>query len=213
MQQPTHVSYLFDPFCEWCYGASATLKRIQNLENITLELCPSGLYAETGKHPVDRHFATYSWHNCKRIEQLTGRVFSEKYRHILENSESPFDSSQAILALTAVNICEPKRALEALINIQEARFIHGLDVTKKKVLVEIMREYRFTDAIRRFVDEDNELLILNASTTIVTQNRMRNLLIQGAPHLVVTRGHHQRVINGSYLYLNTRELFDYLKYD
>ena len=46
---------------------------------------------------------------------MTGQTFSEAYRRqVLETIGTPFDSSMATLALTAVALNEPAREAEAL---------------------------------------------------------------------------------------------------
>ena len=74
------VSYLFDPLCGWCYGAGPTLERLGQLDDVTLELMPTGLFAGEGARVMDAQFAAYAWQNDERIARLTGQPFSEIYR-------------------------------------------------------------------------------------------------------------------------------------
>ncbi len=214
MHQPTHVNYLFDPYCGWCYGASSALQKIQKLETVALELTPTGLFADAGARPMDHRFAQYAWSNDQRIAQLTGRAFSEKYRRdVLGNHDVRFDSTNATLALTAVTLSQPKRALKALLAIQEARFIHGLDINSISVLTDILDEIDLTEAALRLRNRDDDLMAINARTISSAQKKMHEFAIQGAPNLIVTKGPEQRIVDGSYLYANTTQLLDYLKYD
>jgi len=214
MHQPTHVNYLFDPYCGWCYGASSALQKIQKLENVALELTPTGLFADAGARPMDQRFAQYAWSNDQRIAQLTGRVFSEKYRRdVLGNYDVRFDSTNATLALTAVTLSQPKRALKALLAIQEARFIHGLDINSISVLTDILDEIDLIEAALRLRKRDDDLMAINARTISSAKKKMHEFAIQGVPNLIVTKGPDQRIVDGSYLYANTTQLLDYLKYD
>ena len=43
------VTYLFDPLCGWCYGAGPALERLAQLDDVTLELMPTGLFAGEGR--------------------------------------------------------------------------------------------------------------------------------------------------------------------
>ena len=72
--------YLFDPLCGWCYGATPALEKIAKLEDIIIEMAPTGLFAGQGARPMDDRFAAFAWQNDQRIGQLTGQVFSQAYR-------------------------------------------------------------------------------------------------------------------------------------
>lgn len=57
---------------------------------------------------MDKPFAAYVWQNDRRIERLTGQVFSEAYRNdVLGAAGSLFDSAPATLGLVAVGLTEP----------------------------------------------------------------------------------------------------------
>lgn len=38
------ITYLFDPLCGWCYGATAAVSDLASASEITLELLPTGLF-------------------------------------------------------------------------------------------------------------------------------------------------------------------------
>jgi hypothetical protein len=44
MRQTTPVTYLFDPLCGWCYGASATVRRLAAHPDFAVKLAPTGLF-------------------------------------------------------------------------------------------------------------------------------------------------------------------------
>ena len=98
----TTVTYLFDPLCGWCYGASPAIQRLGQEATITLELAPTGLFSGGGR-VMSADFADFAWSNDIRIGKLTGQTFSEAYRsQVLGQHGTRFDSSAASLALTAV---------------------------------------------------------------------------------------------------------------
>jgi len=76
---PTTVTYLFDPLCGWCYGASPVIQRLGQQANIQMELAPTGLFAGGGR-TMDAAFADFAWSNDQRIAKLTGQRFTEAYR-------------------------------------------------------------------------------------------------------------------------------------
>ena len=117
----TTVTYMFDPLCGWCYGASPAIQQLGQHANIRLELAPSGLFAGGGR-TLDASFADYAWSNDQRIAKLTGQRFTEDYRSkVLGHLGGAFDSAATTLALTGVSLSVPPRELETLKVLQEAR--------------------------------------------------------------------------------------------
>ncbi|TGU69964.1 DsbA family protein, partial [Mesorhizobium sp. M1C.F.Ca.ET.144.01.1.1] len=54
------VTYLFDPLCGWCYGATPMLDRLA-ASGVALELLPTGLFSASGARPMDAGFAAQAW--------------------------------------------------------------------------------------------------------------------------------------------------------
>ena len=87
----TSITYLFDPLCGWCYGASPVLQQLGQHPGVQLTLAPSGLFAGSGR-TMDAAFAAYAWSNDQRIHKLTGQQFSETYRQqVLGRHGNTFD--------------------------------------------------------------------------------------------------------------------------
>src|SRR5256885_10329512 len=80
MADAAHITYLFDPLCGWCYGASPTLEGLAARPDFIIKLAPTGLFAGEGARPMDDGFAAYAWANDQRIARLTSQTFSEDYR-------------------------------------------------------------------------------------------------------------------------------------
>ena len=58
MADTTHITYLFDPLCGWCYGASAKLEQLAARPDIALQLVPTGLFSGVGGRPMDAEFCS-----------------------------------------------------------------------------------------------------------------------------------------------------------
>ena len=135
--QKITVTYLFDPLCGWCYGASPVIQRLGQENTIALQLAPTGLFAGNGGRAMDAAFADYAWSNDTRIEKLTGQRFTEAYRqNVLNRPGSRFDSAATMLALTAVSLSDADRELETLKALQEARYVQALDTSATAVVVQ-----------------------------------------------------------------------------
>lgn len=190
----TTITYLFDPLCGWCYGASPAVQKLGQHSGITLELAPTGLFADGGRH-MDAAFAEFAWSNDLRIAQLTGQRFTEAYRqNVLGRRGSPFDSAAMTLALTAVSLTEPQRELDALKTFQEARYVDGLDTGNALVVGVLLRGLGLDAAA------DAELMERNAARLGQARRVMRLLGVQGVPALVVHSASGDRLLSGHALY-------------
>lgn len=199
--QKTTVTYLFDPLCGWCYGASPAIQRLGQHSAIQLELAPTGLFAGSGGRTLDAAFADYAWSNDMRIEKLTGQRFTDAYRkNVLGKPGSRFDSAATTLALTAVSLSDPQRELEALKALQEARYLRALDTSTAPVVVKLLRDMGLGMAADRLEAADTELLAVNAARIQKAQALMQALSAQGVPTLAVTDGRGRRLLRGDALY-------------
>ena len=207
----TTVTYLFDPLCGWCYGASPLVQQLGQQPNIQLELAPSGLFAGGGR-TMDAAFADYAWSNDLRIAKLTGQRFTEDYRqNVLGRLGSRFDSAAATLALTAVTLSEPPRELEALKALQEARYVQGLDSCDVSVVGTLLRDLGLAVAADRFAASDAELLAANAARIQKARGLMQTFGAQGVPALMVTDGRGSRLLSGNALYGNFENLLSQIE--
>lgn len=199
-QTHTTVTYLFDPLCGWCYGASPAIQKLGQHGGLTLELAPTGLFAGGGR-TMDAAFANYAWSNDQRIAKLTGQRFTEAYRqNVLGRHGSRFDSATTTLALTAVALTEPQRELETLKVLQEARYVHGLDTNAMPVVESLLRDLGLGAAADRLAAGDAELLAANAARIQKAQGLMQTFGAQGVPTLVVTDDNGSRLLRGNALY-------------
>lgn len=196
----TTVTYLFDPLCGWCYGASPVIQQLGQQANIQLELVPTGLFAGGGR-TMDAAFADYAWSNDVRIAKLTGQRFTEDYRQkVLGRLGSRFDSAAATLALTAVSLSEPQRELETLKALQEARYVQGLDTCDVAVTERLLRNQGLAIAANRLAANDAELLAANAARILKARGLMQTFGAQGVPALVVSDDKGSRMLSGNALY-------------
>lgn len=197
---PTTLTYLFDPLCGWCYGASPVIQQLGLHSDFTLELVPTGLFAGAGR-TMDAAFADFAWSNDQRIAKLTGQRFTEAYRtQVLGQHGSRFDSSTATLALTAVSLTEPQRELVALKTLQEARYVDGQDTTDVPVVAKLLRDADLAAAADRLVANDAELRLANTARLERGQRLMHSLGASGVPALVVTTAGGSRLLPGDALF-------------
>jgi putative protein-disulfide isomerase len=196
----TPVTYLFDPLCGWCYGASAAIQQLAQDTSVSLTLAPTGLFSSGGR-TMDAAFADYAWANDLRIAKLTGQRFTEAYRaNVLGKLGSPFDSTTTTLALCAVALTEPARELEALKVLQEARYVQGLDTADGEVVAQLLRTLRLTAAAERLLNPDADLREAHAARVQAALSLMRQHGAQGVPALVVHSAAGDQLLQGNALY-------------
>lgn len=198
MTKTSHITYLFDPLCGWCYGASATIKALAEQPGLTVTLMPTGLFSTPDAPQIDDGFAAYAWANDQRIARLTDQPFSAEYRSkVLADRTARLNSAPATLALTTVAMTAPERELEALRAIQTARYVEGRDITAQSVLVEILRSLSLIEAASLLQTRDPDLRAANTARVKTAQALMRRFGAEGVPVLVVEDGAGQRLITAN----------------
>lgn len=211
MADKKHITYLFDPLCGWCYGASGALEKLAARTEIELELAPTGLFAGDGAREMDDAFATFAWSNDERIARLSGEVFSQSYRHdVLGDRTRLFDSGPATMALTAVYLVAADRELEALKAIQKARYVDGRDITDGNTLKDVLRSLDLEAAADLLDAPASTLIVANSKRVEAARGKMRQIGASGVPALVAGTGDKIRAIQSSALFGDINLLVDQL---
>lgn len=191
--------YLYDPLCGWCYGASAGMRTMATLADVTVEVLPTGLFARPDAGPLGEQMAQHIWTSDQRIAEMTGAVFSERYHDLLA-TRSPLDSTLATLALTAVSLSAPQRELELLGVIQTARYVDGRDIANVAVLVDLLKSADLAMAASTFVEAGPALVSTNAARTRKASEFLNRFDARGVPTLLQDRGHSLALVDTRALY-------------
>lgn len=206
--------YVFDPLCGWCYASSPTLLNLANAFPHQLELMPSGLFADEGARDMSPSLATHAWTNDKRIETLTGQVFSERYfNNILMGTGVRFDSQAMNRALTATRNIDAALEPVVLHHLQYERYVNGLDTSSPVVVANIVadkvqaagHELDASDFAVRLT-HDEALIKQTEERTQATQALMSKLSVKGVPLLLVQHGEQYEQISGKPLYVEPQAL-------
>ena len=200
MTGKTRITYLHDPLCGWCYGASPLLAQLDAAPDLTVSLAPTGLFSESNARPMDAQFAAFAWSNDQRIGSLTGQRFSDLYRSQVLAKGGMLDSGPATLALTAVALTAPKHELDALRSIQEARYISGRDVTDMSELQNVLASVGLGAAAARLASPDSDLLAANRERMASARALMREFAVNGVPGLIVDDGAHRTLLKAQDLF-------------
>jgi putative protein-disulfide isomerase len=193
MRKPIH--YLFDPLCGWCYAVAKVVQQLTSAAELDVRILPTGLFSGTGARPMDDSLASYAWSNDQRIAQLTGQVFSIRYRQlVLGDRGQRFDSGAATLALTAVAQTSPEHEPKALAAIQHARYVDGSDVTDSLLLSALLSSIDLDAAARLLVDAPETLLLAAEERVARARALMTRFGLQGIPAFIVGAGQDAAVI-------------------
>ncbi|MBP2306802.1 DsbA family protein [Azospirillum melinis] len=201
MSRTRTVTYLFDPLCGWCYGASPAIAMLPAIGDLALELLPTGLFSGAGARPLDEGFAAHAWAYDQRIHELTGQVFSERYRtDVLGDRSQRIDSGPATLALTAVALTAPDREFAALAAIQSGRYADGLDITAAATLADILTGLGLDAAASLFAEGADELTVADAARVERGRQLMAAHRASGVPTLLFDDGSHRRKLDSEILF-------------
>lgn len=194
------VTYLFDPLCGWCYGATPMLDRL-SASGVRIELLPTGLFSGAGARPMDEAFAAHAWANDQRIERLTGQKFTQAYRqNVLNVRGTLLDSHAATLGISAAGLEGPGGRLTALKAIQRARYVDGRDIVTIDGVAEVLAAAGMADAAGLLQSPTERLM--KAHRELVGQGRtlFERLHANGVPSLAVIRNDVPRLIGSNALF-------------
>ncbi|RRH97395.1 DsbA family protein [Mesorhizobium tamadayense] len=196
----TTVTYLFDPLCGWCYGATPMLDRLV-ASGVAPTLLPTGLFSGAGARPLDVGFAAHAWANDQRIERLSGQPFSQAYLdNVLNVRGTLLDSSAATLGISAAGLEDPQRRLPALRAIQHARYVDGRDIVTASGVAAVLADAGMADAARLVATPTDDLLAAHLDLVGRGRALFQRLNADGVPSLAVIRNGAPRLIGSNALF-------------
>ena len=195
------LTYLFDPLCGWCYGGLPMLRAVRQDGDLEIDLLPTGLFADEGAFAMNQAFADHAWSADQKIAALSGQPFSELYRrNVLGDPMGRVDSGPATLALTAVQMTDPDRELDALDAIQAARYVHGRNIGDPAVVADILRGLTLSSAAAHFEAADEALLAANRRRIARGRAALRDVGARGVPCLIARSDAVQHALDPGLLY-------------
>lgn len=196
-----HLTYLFDPLCGWCYGASPALAWLAQREDVELRLAPTGLFAGDAARPMDAAFAGYAWQNDQRIAAQTGQVFSEAYRALIfETSGLVFVSAATTLGVVAIGLTASGSEAEGLQALQQARYVEGRDTADRSVVADVLTRAGFAEPAARVTASDETLRDSGRRRIDAARRMMAQFGVRGVPALVIADGRGARLMPSGILF-------------
>jgi putative protein-disulfide isomerase len=195
------ITYLFDPFCGWCYAAAPQIARLREaVGKHAVQGLPVGLFNTDGQTPMTPEFRDYAWGNDQRIAQMTGQPFSQAYYDgVLSNFDVPFDSGPATKAIAVAEMMEAHGGLDLLVRLQRARFVEGRNLFDPANIFPLAAEIGLDrDAFEaNFTGPEGD-----AALAVMVENGemlMQQLRLRGVPALAVRHGDHFHPVSGERL--------------
>lgn len=184
----THLIYVADPMCSWCYGFGPELNAVLDaLPEARLDIVLGGLRAYNTEAMDEGKKATILTH-WKHVEEASGLPFSGS---VMARPGFVYDTEPACRAVVAARILGrdlPSRpALQVFHAIQRAFYAQGRDVTDLQVLAEVGAAA--LTAAGQPIDSAGFFDLLNADATIAATrqdfSQAQRWGIRGFPALLI----------------------------
>ena len=121
--------YVFDAYCGWSHGFTATLREITSRHpELPVEVVSGGLFTGPGRVPI-REFGYVQGANA-RIAELTGATFGQAYEELIADGSFVMDSEAAARGVAAVRQVAPDRAAELAAALQHAFYVDGRSLSE-----------------------------------------------------------------------------------
>lgn len=116
--------YVFDAYCGWSHGFSATLGEITSRHpELPVEVVSGSLFTGPRRVPI-REFGYVRGANAE-IAELTGAEFGEGYERLIADGSFVMDSEAAARGMAALRRAAPDRAAELAAALQRAFYVDG----------------------------------------------------------------------------------------
>lgn len=133
--------YVFDAYCGWCWGFSATMTAVADRHpHLRVDVVSGGLMTGTRKHPL-RDFGYIADAN-KRITQLTGARFGKGFQKVFKHGEFVMDSEAAARGVAALRAGAEGGPMTAIAGSYQRRFfVDGEDLGDPATVGAVAEEF------------------------------------------------------------------------
>jgi putative protein-disulfide isomerase len=156
MERPV-VYYIFDVLCSWCYGFSATMNEFYEThkEDIDFRVMSGGMVLGEREGPIG-DLPEEIRESFKKIEEMSGRPFSQAFYDQLNKGEAQLSSLPGALALSAFRTFQPDNTMAFAKRMQEAFYQEGLAPAEAKTYGQCAEDFGMnaSDFMKIMVDKD-----------------------------------------------------------
>ncbi|MEH0831968.1 DsbA family protein [Pectobacterium cacticida] len=128
------LHYIYDPLCGWCYGAAPLALAAQEIDGLDLILHGGGMMTGNNRRTITPEWHDYVLPHDRRIAQLSGQPFGERYYEgLLRDTSVVLDSAPPTAAVLAAQAMADK-GMMMLHQIERAHYVSGLKIVDTAVL-------------------------------------------------------------------------------
>ncbi|MCC9166834.1 DsbA family protein [Pontibacter harenae] len=199
LQNPT-LLYITNPMCNWCYGFTPVVRRLnalwQGRLNIRVLLAPFQAHAKDPVSADEKERLAVAWH---RVQERTNQPFD--YRIFTKKNAFVYNTEPACRALLCVRLLRPVLTLEVLRAMHSAFYADGKDLTDVRELVKIAGLFGISE---------NLFLTLYESDEVIAQledefNYVHNLGVTSFPSIYIETTHGPEPLTKGYFELHELE--------
>lgn len=124
----TSLLYVFDAYCGWCYGFSATIEEVAGDTDIDVTVLPGSLFTGDRSGPLSAY--PHIPEANTRIAEATGVRFGDAYQSVLADGSLRMNSDDAAVGYTALRtVLGAGRDAELAGAMQRAFYLDGLSLS------------------------------------------------------------------------------------
>ncbi|NEA98752.1 DsbA family protein [Streptomyces sp. SID13726] len=178
--------HVFDAYCGWSHGFSATLREIvARHPGLPVEVVSGGLFTGGRRVPI-REFGYVQGANAQ-IAELTGAEFGAAYDRLIADGSFVMDSEAAARGMAALRRAAPGRAAELATDLQSAFYVDGLSLSDPAT-------YRKVAAAAGLDGEAVVAALEDPDAAAGDFRRAAELGVTGFPTLLAVDGEHVTVL-------------------
>jgi putative protein-disulfide isomerase len=135
---PSHLLYIADPMCSWCWGFSPVIESARDhfASQLSMRLLLGGLRPGTTE-PMNASMKADIKGHWEHVHQATGQPFDYAFFH---RERFIYDTEPASRAVVSARHLEPDLVFDFLKRVQEAFYAMNRDVTDPEMLADIAGE-------------------------------------------------------------------------
>lgn len=131
------VVYVIDTYCGWCWGFTRSMREFEavNRHRVAFTAISGGLFLGERAAPISSypHIPLAN----ERISAMTGAVFGDGYRSLLQEGKAVMDSLGAAEGLAVLRAHAPERAVHWCHELQTAFYGEGLSLSDPATIASI----------------------------------------------------------------------------
>ncbi|WP_101773832.1 DsbA family protein [Peptostreptococcus faecalis] len=174
--------YVWDPYCGWCYGFSKSIQALhENHPELPLTILSGGLFTGDRKKPIST--MSYIEESNKRITDITGAKFGEKYQDLIDEGSFIMDSDMAAKGFSTLRFFAPERAYYLASAMSQAFYNEGKSLSDPNTYREIAIANNLNpdDVVSRF---ESEISTKDANSDFI---KTRELGVHSYPTLILKK--------------------------